>query len=298
MDRCGGERLRLSTPADWAQIQRIRSSVDAILIGAGTLWRDNPSLHGVPMRVVVSASGQLPMSAKFFRSEGEAVVLSGKRFTASEIVAALAERGVRRLLVEGGSEILRLFIDQGAADEVRVACNPSIHVRQALAPKFAARPLYRRWPVRQQELEGMEVQTFVRDGAPDGPSLQRAIELAQQAPPCRTCYQVGAVIRTDSNEIFEGYTHETSPTHHAEQEALLKAVAAGADLRGATIYSSMEPCSERRSEPLSCTQLILEHGLRRVVYALDEPSHFVAQCQGARLLRQAGVEVLQSTGPS
>ena len=65
---------------------------------------------------------------------------------------------------------------------------------------------------------------------------------------------------------------------------------AGADLRGATIYSSMEPCSQRSSEPESCTQLILRHGFARVVFAAYEPSCFVC-CRGARMLREAGVDV-------
>ena len=86
------------------------------------------------------------------------------------------------------------------------------------------------------------------------------------------------------------HTHETSPTHHAEQEAVRKALDAGADLRGATIYSSMEPCSQRSSEPESCTQLILRHGFARVVFAAYEPSCFVC-CRGARMLREAGVDV-------
>ena len=61
-------------------------------------------------------------------------------------------------------------------------------------------------------------------------------------------------------------------------------------LRGAAIYSSMEPCSQRKSEPESCTQLILRHGFARVVFALYEPDRFV-RCRGAQTLREAGVDV-------
>ena len=101
---------------------------------------------------------------------------------------------------------------------------------------------------------------------------------------------MGAVIVTRSGDRFTGYTHETSPTHHAEQEAILKATAAGADLHGASIYSSMEPCSTRSSEPESCSELILRHGFSLTVFALYEPSCFVC-CEGAVRLRKGGVEV-------
>ena len=120
--------------------------------------------------------------------------------------------------------------------------------------------------------------------------LRQAIALSRRCTPCATSYRVGAVIVTRSGDRFTGYTHETSPTHHAEQEAILKATAAGADLHGASIYSSMEPCSQRSSEPESCTQLILRHGFSRVVFALYEPDRFV-RCRGAQTLREAGVEV-------
>ena len=120
--------------------------------------------------------------------------------------------------------------------------------------------------------------------------LRQAIALSRRCTPCATSYRVGAVIVTRSGDRFTGYTHETSPTHHAEQEAILKATAAGADLHGASIYSSMEPCSRRASEPESCTQLIIRHGFARAAFALYEPDCFVC-CRGALTLREAGVDV-------
>lgn len=90
---------------------------------------------------------------------------------------------------------------------------------------------------------------------------------------------------------FTGYTHETSPTHHAEQEAIRKALDAGAELRGAAIYSSMEPCSQRKSEPESCTQLILRHGFARVGLCADTNPTGSSAGRGAATLREAGVDV-------
>ena len=89
---------------------------------------------------------------------------------------------------------------------------------------------------------------------------------------------------------FTGYTHKTSPTHPAEQEAIRKALDAGAELRGAAIYSSMEPCSRRAREPERCTRLIIRHGFARAAFALYEPDCFVC-CRGAQTQREAGVDV-------
>ena len=53
----------------------------------------------------------------------------------------------------------------------------------------------------------------------------------------------------------------------------------------------MEPCSVRASKPVSCTERIIRSGASRVVYAYAEPACFV-RCEGTRLLREAGIDVL------
>ena len=65
---------------------------------------------------------------------------------------------------------------------------------------------------------------------------------------------------------------------------------AGVSLKGGVMYSSMEPCSTRKSKPLSCSALITAHKMARVVFAVHEPDHFV-QCRGAAVLEEAGIEV-------
>lgn len=121
--------------------------------------------------------------------------------------------------------------------------------------------------------------------------LLRAIEISELSTPVATAFRVGAVVVTPRGEVFEGYTHESSPTNHAEEEAIDKALAAGVTLAGSTIYASMEPCSTRASKPRSCSRLIIEHGFKKVVFAYKEPPLFV-QCTGAQALAAAGVEVL------
>lgn len=63
-------------------------------------------------------------------------------------------------------------------------------------------------------------------------------------------------------------------------------------LASATLYSSLEPCSIRASRPRSCTSLILDTPIPRIVFAWREPELFV-DCRGAELLRSAGREVVE-----
>lgn len=121
--------------------------------------------------------------------------------------------------------------------------------------------------------------------------MERAIELSRRCPQVPNAYSVGAVIvDRDGNELATGYSRENDPVVHAEESALGKLAEVPA---GATIYSTLEPCSERRSRPLSCTRLILAAGIQRVVIAWREPDLFVADCQGVELLTAAGVEVVE-----
>jgi len=125
--------------------------------------------------------------------------------------------------------------------------------------------------------------------------MRVAIELAWLCPPSETAYSVGAVIvGADGTEVSRGYSREGGdPVVHAEESALGKLAEGDPRLAGATIYSTLEPCSQRQSRPRTCTQLIIASGIRRVVFAWREPSLFVADCQGAELLTQAGLEVTE-----
>ena len=79
-------------------------------------------------------------------------------------------------------------------------------------------------PCRRERLnDGMEVAVWrlrADTAARDREDLALAIRESRRCVPCDTCYRVGAVIRTTAGELFTGYTHETSPTHHAEQEGV------------------------------------------------------------------------------
>ncbi|WP_404825724.1 deaminase [Plantactinospora soyae] len=121
--------------------------------------------------------------------------------------------------------------------------------------------------------------------------LQAAIDMSRLCPATVTAYAVGAiVVDRDGTELARGYSRETGPFLHAEQQALAKLDGIPPDLSGATMYSSLEPCTTRGSFHRTCTELIVEARIRRVVVAMREPPVF-ADCVGIELLGKAGIEV-------
>ncbi len=307
------QRLRLSTDKDWEAVHRLRAAHDAILVGGETLRRDNPTLGikcegRAPLRVVVSGRGEIdPASKIFYCGESEVVIFSHlphpelshvASVITSEvidiplIITELEKRGVERLFVEGGAKILSLFLSSGEVSTLRVATNPNIVVGDHSAPRFDLPVWVEKMSHERENLGGMEVTTYTlrppQISEEDTAAMRRVVEISRRSPSRESCYRVGALLKCVDGSQFEGYTLETSPTHHAEQAAIHKAQQAGVEIKGATIYSSMEPCSKRSSEPMSCSELIIKYGLSRALFALYEPSHFV-ECHGAENLRRAGV---------
>lgn len=104
---------------------QLRSTVDAILVGAETVRRDDPLLtvrdiRGArqPWRVVVTRSGSLPLSAHVFtdRYRDRTIVFEDRSW--DQILTDLGQRGVTRLLVEGGGDVLGQLFDQRRIDEL------------------------------------------------------------------------------------------------------------------------------------------------------------------------------------
>ena len=116
--------------------------------------------------------------------------------------------------------------------------------------------------------------------------MRRAIALAR-ANLGRTAENpsVGCVIARDGLVVGEGATG-VGGRPHAEEVALAQA---GAAARGATAYVTLEPCAERSSGAPSCSELLVEAGVARVVAACEDASP-MASGGGLDRLRAAGVE--------
>ncbi len=122
--------------------------------------------------------------------------------------------------------------------------------------------------------------------------LARAIELAGRGVGAvKPNPAVGAVIARDGEVLGEGW-HERFGGVHAEVNAI---EACGmADLSGATLYISLEPCCHEGKTP-PCTEAIVQAGIRRVVVGSDDPTEKAAG-RGLGILRDEGVEVVLAGG--
>jgi diaminohydroxyphosphoribosylaminopyrimidine deaminase / 5-amino-6-(5-phosphoribosylamino)uracil reductase len=122
--------------------------------------------------------------------------------------------------------------------------------------------------------------------------MMQAIDLSRLCPPSKTAFSVGAIIVDCNGQgISQGYSRESDREVHAEEAALAKVDPEDPRLKRATIYSSLEPCCQRKSRQQSCSELIIEAGLARVVIAWREPAKFVADRQGVELLKRARLDV-------
>ncbi|MFF6827958.1 dihydrofolate reductase family protein [Streptomyces longwoodensis] len=341
LDDTGPERLLLSSPADFDRVDEVRASVDAILIGAGTLRADNPRLlvnsagrraarvaagrPAYPLKVTVSASGDLDPAARFWHTGGDKLLLTtdrgADRARAAGIAADVAAlgpdldwrralehlhdvRGVRRLMVEGGGTIHTQLLQQGLADELQLVLAP-LFVGDPDAPRLFGPGTYQGGRLRLVETRRIEDVVLMRyeptapgtgplPAAADRRWLALACDLADRCPPSDTAFSVGAVVvAADGTELARGHSREGGdPVVHAEEAALAKLGPADPRLAGATVYSSLEPCARRASRPAPCARLILDAGVRRVVTAWREPDTFVEAADGNGLLAAGGADVV------
>ncbi len=173
LDDMSETRLMLSNQADFDRVDEVRAGVDAILVGANTIRRDNPRLlvrsvqrqqarvrRGLPphpMKVTLTGRSDLNPAARFFSTGGAekivytcdpaAPALRGALGDVATVVAAgepidlrlvlddLGEREVKRLMIEGGGTIHTQFLSAGLVDEIHLVIAP-FFVGDRAAPRF------------------------------------------------------------------------------------------------------------------------------------------------------------------
>jgi 5-amino-6-(5-phosphoribosylamino)uracil reductase len=173
LDDATDERLMLSNSEDLDRVDAMRAECDAILVGANTIRRDNPrlmvrdaerrerraenGLPPLPTKVAILGHGDIDPESRFFtqgdtdkivycatktarhnraRLDGRATVVDGgEPVDPAMALEDLAGRGVRRLLVEGGSTIHTMFLTAGLVDELQLVIAP-FFVGDQRAPRF------------------------------------------------------------------------------------------------------------------------------------------------------------------
>jgi 2,5-diamino-6-(ribosylamino)-4(3H)-pyrimidinone 5'-phosphate reductase len=150
----------ISGPEDLLRVHQLRKELDAIMVGINTVLEDDPRLtvHKVasekldnPLRVIVDSKARTPLKSRALNDEAHTliavsqkaskerinalvekntnldVVLAGKnRVDLHLLMDELAQRGIRTLMLEGGSTLNYSMLQEGLVDEVRVCVAPMI----------------------------------------------------------------------------------------------------------------------------------------------------------------------------
>lgn len=140
-----GRGVRISNEEDVRRVHELRAKVDAILVGVGTILKDDPKLTVKPeyatgrnpLRVVLDSDGKIPKTAHVLDGTTPTLVVtaadSDRRFPNADVFRCgkdevdihalldhLGERGVKAVLVEGGSTVIWSFLRRRLADELKV----------------------------------------------------------------------------------------------------------------------------------------------------------------------------------
>ena len=147
--------VRFSSELSMELAQKIRADSMAILVGVGTVIRDDPSLtvrgpdigpRDKPTRVVIDPSGRIPndcalmidgaaptlviQSSPHDSSEDhphvERIVIPEQEFPVTRILDMLGDRGIQSLLVEGGADTWQRFLSARMVNKARICISPTV----------------------------------------------------------------------------------------------------------------------------------------------------------------------------
>lgn len=142
-----GQARWISSPVARKKTGALRTYVDAIMVGAETVRRDNPSLlsHGKRnddlVRVVVTRSGRVPKMAQVLTDGKNPTLVYQTKGALREVLADLGRRGLMHVLCEGGLKLATALADEGLVDEWMTVLSPCVIGSHPISSKLIFRPM-------------------------------------------------------------------------------------------------------------------------------------------------------------
>src|SRR5438067_1780131 len=131
LTRPPGETRWLTSELSRTHAHKLRALVDAIIVGAETIRRDNPRLtvrkgsrSTQPWRVILTKSGRLPRNATVFRDSEKERTLVYRNQSLRAVLRDLGRREITSVLFEGGGDVLSQALDQRLIDKVQIYIAP------------------------------------------------------------------------------------------------------------------------------------------------------------------------------
>src|SRR5438105_5193658 len=131
LTRPAGETHWLTSESSRSHAHQLRALVDAIIVGAETIRRDNPRLtvrkgprSTQPWRVILTKSGRLPQNATIVRDSAKERTVVYRNRTLRAVLRDLGRREITSVLIEGGGDVLSQALDQRLIDKVQIYIAP------------------------------------------------------------------------------------------------------------------------------------------------------------------------------
>ena len=136
VDDLDGDSKRFTSQACLEKVHTLRQGCDAILVGVNTVIRDDPRLTvrgkgdvKQPLRVVIDPNQRMPKDAKMLSEIGETKVLQDDFYGLNRMLEWLGDQEIQRVLVEGGPETIRRFMDEDLVDEIFIISTKQTHTK-------------------------------------------------------------------------------------------------------------------------------------------------------------------------
>ena len=140
------QKIDLSNEKDFARVHSLRSECDAIIVGINTVIEDNPSLTinqkyskgNNPLRIILDTNYRTPKNSKILDGNSQTLIAIGDKTTdkklpnteifrcgekeidLQKLTGFLKEKGMKKILVEGGETVLWSFLEKKLFDEINI----------------------------------------------------------------------------------------------------------------------------------------------------------------------------------